>query len=467
MHCTSEAQCDFCDRISKHRLVWVGYGFQFQCPHCQVLHCDKNNFCVVAPGEVSSFFSNSLLTRKNMNFDKQFCIGYRTKDSQWRINEESKAWKMNGVNYVKNCLDGVDRVLNASPQPTEIKIIRASNNDLGKPHFIVNVNEVWHYQHRLRAAFCMKLHLLDSQKKSSTYNLMILPEQWQFLIEKFPEVDEFWVIPDFWYAWWKWDKAVDSTWPGTAEILAGVGQKINEMLSSRGAAECFSETGAMALTPHLDINLKTNGLIPSIRNQLLKEIVTDGNPIFSENGDKLVGKKYVGILPHHDQTSPSPIDSRWRAGLHSQNQLQEACDLVLAGGLQPMVIKIGENSNLNTLDQGMVLNATQLTTQGNFFSNHCCGVIGSNNSGLNIPTLFELPILALSKWERPSDFLNFGGLLWRSQIDIPVQRNVCWIIVPQTEPTSLLRLKSFFDLWLQRVVNGQTIEDLPRVSRLS
>ena len=97
-------------------------------------------------------------------------------------------------------------------------------------------------------------------------------------------------------------------------------------------------------------------------------------------------------------------------------ELQKLCSIISLKGFIPVIIACTQSeikicNQLYNLDM-KVLIATSLEDQIIFYSNHCYGIVGTNGSCCNIPSLFNLPMFMLAR-ERPfpDDFYCFGRLI--------------------------------------------------------
>jgi hypothetical protein len=287
--------------------------------------------------------------------------------------------------------------------------------------FIANAIPNAHFQECLRAIVRTKEHLL-SKNADSFYNILIKNSTTDLCIvpkSKLEGLDEIWEIKDI-------------------SNNISLSKQLTEYIDSYDSQSvCISKkTGPTKYGTEL------------IKN-LLKPI--EYKQLFTTNQQALLDK-YIVITTRGDHMGG-------RAGFENPEELQKLCSIISSKGFIPVIIACTQSeinicNQLRTSDIKILI-AASLEDQIIFYSNHCYGIVGTNGSCCNIPSLFDLPMFILAR-ERPfpDDFYCFGRLISPYIEDHPYNgelwksNNIIECRLGDSEKTSITRYESEFNDWL-------------------
>jgi len=361
----SKFLCPNCNREDYQKLLFLNRDFQYQCKYCNCLHLFHSNE------------SNNI--KKNMFL----YIGTITEGSEWIIKNTS--YCRNNVDYENQNKSFVlfesliKEIYSQTKDINKIKKNKISDKQYLKQQiFIGNAIPNLHFQECLRAVVRIKEHLL-SENSSSFYNILIKDKITNLCLNplsKLEGIDEIWEVYD-----------ISDNVNLSIELT-----KCLDLYNSQ--AICVSKkTGPTKYGTELIKNL----LKPTEYKQLLA------------TNQQVLSDKYIAITVRADHVCG-------RAGLDNPEELQKLCSIISLKGFIPVIIACTQSeikicNQLYNLDI-KVLIATSLEDQIIFYSNHCYGIVGTNGSCCNIPSLFNLPMFMLAR-ERPfpDDFYCFGRLI--------------------------------------------------------
>lgn len=171
--------------------------------------------------------------------------------------------------------------------------------------------------------------------------------------------------------------------------------------------------------------------------------------LYTSDGQILLNK-YIAITIRRDSIGN-------RAGFDDKEELRKLISIIYSKGFIPVIIACTQNE-INMCDKikdAKILPAISIEDQTIFYSQHCYGMVGTNGSCCNIPSLYDIPMFILAR-ERtfPDDFYCFGrlispyienhpynGKLWKSDRVLEYTLN-------HNEKTSIDKYNEEFNDWL-------------------
>jgi hypothetical protein len=420
----SKFLCPNCKTEDNQRIIFLGSEFSYQCYSCSAIHCFVENLY----WDFTDNFKKNLW--KQNEWTHNLYAGTITKEKLW-INDNSP---ISYMAKIKTAISALAHVNNNEEK--HISVIKLSNK-ISNECYIANAIVNDHFQECFRAIVKMKDHLSIEYSKS-TYNILILDKKMTICIDplsKLDGIDEIWLVND-------WDKK-QSMWHVSENIhdiqpSIILGNSITKMLDS---IDCKT----MAIS-------KRKGPCDIGKNGLKQLLYSNRRELRTINND-IISNKYIAVLVHRD--------SNIRAGFFSEKQIKDICDFIRSHNLQPMVVACtnSEEQICQKISEPVLL-AKNLSNQVIFYENFCLGVIGTNCSGCNIPTLYDLPILAFAKKRFfPDDFYCFGKLLSPFDNTKPFNADlykpdfVTEIRVDPAKPTSILDHIEKAKTWIQNINN--------------
>lgn len=326
--------------------------------------------------------------------------------------------------YKENELD--ENFNELTNQKLEISKFVTKNKISNKPYnkqpiLLFNSIVNGHFQECFRSIVRLKEHLLNKESEQY-YNILIMNNMTKICkspLSKLDGLDEIWYVSD-----------VDN--------YGLLSKEITEIVSVYDSkTTCISKkTGP------------TKYGVELIRN-LLK--LNDKKLLRSNKSQ--IENKYIAITVRNDY-------AKGRAGFDDGEEISRICNMIKERGFVPIVIACTETEAriCEKIDSAEVLLIKSLEDQIAFYSEHCYGMVGTNGSCCNIPSLFDVPMFILARTRRfPDDFYCFGrlispykenhtfhGELWKAD-------NVWEYAVEMEEKTSIDKYKNEFYDWLYTI----------------
>jgi hypothetical protein len=415
---SSEFECPNCRKASKHRIIFLGSEFSYQCLHCESTHCFLENLY----WEFTDNFLQHGCGEYKWKLSR--CIGTRTKEGNW-IEKEDLIHTENqkDVTYLlskslQKTFDIFVESMNENFDLMEIETIKVSDKNHYDSCFVANAISTYHFQDCFRAVVRMKEHLEQPESKKS-YNILICDNKMSICISpisKLQGIDEIWIVPS-WSRKSSWWHVKDH--PDDYKESAVLSRSINKKLDS---ITCESNAISKSCSPTV------------FGNDLIKNLLhVEDIDLFSLNKEKLDLKYIVILVRKYDQE---------RAAFASSNQLDEVCKFVRNFGFTPLILATSQDEEKicgELKNSERILRADELEKQVALYKYHCYGVIGTNCSGCNIPCLYELPLLTFAKIRPfPDDFYCMGRLA--SPYDCSVAFNG-----PLSKPKTVTEIKTILD----------------------
>lgn len=361
----SKFLCPNCRKEDYQEIIFLNYDFQYKCSHCDCFHLFH--------------YSGSNDIKNNINL----YIGTINNKAEWIMQNTSSCHNnIDDKNQYKIFILFESLIKNRQQYQYSIKDIniiqryRLSNKPyLGQLIFIANASPNSHFQECLRAIVRMKEHLLSENSKSF-YNILIKNNITDLCVNqpsKLQGLDEIWEIDN------------------TSDNLS-ISKNLTEYLHLYNSkAICVSKkTGPTKYGSQLIKNL--------LELKEYKHLYTTNQEILSH--------KYIAITVRRDSIGH-------RSGFDCQEELGNLCSIISSKGFIPIIIACtkSEINICNQIKNIKTLIATSLEDQIVFYSNYCYGLVGTNGSCCNIPSLFDVPMFILAR-ERPfpDDFYCFGRL---------------------------------------------------------
>lgn len=399
--------CANCQTEDYHDIIFLAppewnKDFQYKCQHCESIHIFHYN-------ESYDLVNNMHLY-----------VGTVDKSFNWVFTNSE--WGRSCGNqyvldfYLKTLYDMQNQKIEMSKFVTKNKI---SNKPYNKqPILIFNSIVNGHFQECFRGIVRLKEHLLNTCSEQY-YNILIMDDMTKICtapLSKLDGLDEIWYVSD-----------VDN--------YALLSKEITEIVSSY-----YSKT--------ICISKKTGPTkhgVELIRN-LLK---LNDKKLLKSNKDQ-IQNKYIAITVRNDYI-------KGRAGLDNDKEISKICNMIKERGFVPIVVACTEAEAriCEKIDSAEVFLTKNLEDQITFYSEHCCGMVGTNGSCCNIPSLYNIPMFILARYRQfPDDFYCFGrlispylenhpfhGELWKAD-------NVWEYAIGMEEKTSIDKYKNEFNEWL-------------------
>jgi len=396
-----------CKKEDYHDIIFLAppewnKDFQYKCHNCEsihIFHCNKEY---------------------NLVDNMHLYVGTVDKTFNWVVTNSmwGASWKNEYVLdfYLKILHDMTNQKLEISKFVTKNKI---SNKPYNKQHvFIFNSIVNGHFQECFRGIVRLKEHLL-TKNSEQYYNILIMDDITEICkspLSKVDGLDEIWYVSD-----------VDN--------YALLSQEITKMVSSYDSkTTCISK--------------KTGPTIHGV--ELIKNLLKLNDKKLLKSNKNQIENKYIAITVRNDYI-------KGRAGFEDKEEISKICNMITERGFVPIIAACTENEFriCEKIDSVEVLLIKSLEDQIAFYSEHCYGMVGTNGSCCNIPSLFDIPMFILARIRRfPGDFYCFGrlispykennafhGELWKSD-------NVWEYPVEMEEKTSIDKYTNEFYDWL-------------------
>ena len=335
------------------------------------------------------------------------------------------------------------------------KIILSDKKDNGK-YFIGSCFHD-HFQEAFRGLYHLHGHI-RSKRDVETYNILIVPDtdQFDFILEeenKQKGIDQIWVVPF----------AKKYRWPFINSIEdAKVAQQ-----SDNAITECLDQLDGM-----VEVVTKRPGPTKEGKDLLKFLLEPQQDPLLLNNRGEPLDGGYLALLLHTDDDK--------RAGLNTKqqfDQIQQCLSEEVRNRLLLIATTDSELKKAKEADSLPYVFLDKITSQAQFYKNHCFGVIGSNCSGCNIPALYNLPILTFVK-ERafPDDFYCFARMAskynkdsipWNGELE--KADNILEVSVPSGSVTSPSeyeeRIQSWYIEFISKKVSKYSNEGLVELQK--
>ena len=372
----SKFLCPNCKKEDHQKVIFLNYDFQYQCNHCDSFHFFHFNGSNDIKNNMSLYIGTINNELKWVAKNTEFCRS----DADYK--NQNKAFSL------------FESLLNRHFISKDISVVQkrvvSDKSYLGQQIFIANAIPNSHFQECLRAVVRMKEHLLD-KNHDNFYNILIKDKMTDLCINpisKLQGLDEIWEINDVY----------DNI---------SLSKKLTEYINTYNSqAICISKKAGPT---RCGSELIKNLLEPTRYRKL------------SNSDEQILTDKYIAITVRDDRIGI-------RAGFDDPEELQSLCSIISLRGFIPVIIACtkSEINICNKIKNIKVLIATSLEDQIIFYSNYCYGVVGTNGSCCNIPSLFNLPMFILAR-ERPfpDDFYCFGRLISPYIEDHPYNGELC------------------------------------------
>ena len=420
--------CPVCKNTDPQKVLFLGSEFSYQCLNCSAVHCFVENLYWDFTDNFK-FHGGSDYKWKLSRY-----AGTRSVDGEWFFDPKDICSRTPfDVSNMQKWRVAFDKLIQA-PSSGEVKVnvIKLSERSPKGLIFIANAVTNEHFQECFRAVVRMKEHLATEESKFS-YNILLMDKKMDVCMQpmsKLKGVDEIWYV--------NWDKKQSLGYaaenPGAIQEAVALASTINRLLDSlEGEARIISKKASPCILG-----------VQALKDLLSSEIVT----LRTASGDLIEGKQ-IAVLVRSDKPE--------RAGFSTEKQLKDVCNFVRKFGYKPLLIACSEiEEEICKSVSEPALFAKSLIEQVVFYENYCCGVIGTNGSGCNIPCLYEIPLLSFAKSRFfPDDFYCMGRLA--SSYDssaafygkLSKPDSVIEIKVNQNSPTSILDHLEQAELWIK------------------
>lgn len=409
--------CPHCKKQDYQKIIFLNHDFQFQCLHCEAFNIFHYQTLTINNSLYIGTFKDKWIV-KNFNY----C---RTNNDY--INTQKTLLYFEYL--ISKFNDNNNESTAGLVMTSKISEKRYQNQKI----FIANASPNRHFQECIRGVIRMKEHLLESNS-SNYYNILIKNEKTNLLcdpLSKLNGLDELWEIQSS-HVGNHFDEKIDQK---SIELSTELTCRLNQLDSQ---AQCVSkQAGPTMHGPKLIKDLfylkNEKVLYLNYRNQKIK-----------------VDKKYIAVTVRSDNLNG-------RAGFDDPAEIHQICSLIRQRGFIPIVVACSK-SEINIcskLQDVETLIMISLEDQVLFYSEYCYGMVGTNGSCCNIPSLFNIPMFILARDRQfPDDFYCFGrlispylenhpfhGELWKAD-------NVWEYAVDMEEKTSIDKYKNEFYDWL-------------------
>lgn len=296
-----------------------------------------------------------------------------------------------------------------------------------QPIFIANAMANYHFQECFRGIVRLKEHLL-SQNSTSHYNILIKDSITNFAItpiSKIEGVDEVWELP----------KNVDRN---SIQNKIDVSSAISELMNRYNSTSiCVSKTAGPT----------------KFGTDLIKNLIEPAKD-YRHNLPIDTNHSYIAVTIRKDR--------KHRAGLDSTIEIKYICDTIITNGFTPVILAC--NSEEIAISEKIqkditIIKNPSIEDQAIFYRDYCHGMIGTNGSCCNIPSLYNVPMFILAKGRFfPDDFYCFGlmispyvetsrpfhGEFWKAD-------NVVEYKIDADKKTSIEQYKKEFNDWLDGI----------------
>lgn len=430
-----EFVCPNCNNCDRQKIIFLGSDFSYQCPKCLSIHV----------------FVENLYSKFQDNFVYHGCGSYKWKLNRyigtyslhngWINDINTTAKNTHEATQYTNARIGFEKIILDKAQNDLLMISKQKISDRSLSNadsiFIANAINTKHFQDCFRAVVRIKERTLDDP---SSYKILIMQSNMDICknpIYKLHGIDEIWTV-NSWNKKMDWYYILNNTNDlyDIKMLSVSITQELNKY---NNTAEAISKRPGPT----------------KYGNSLIKELLQTNKKTLRDYSGSIIEYKYIAILIRKDYPD--------RAGLETIDQIQSVCHQIRMSGLRPIIIACEDReenickSICKEIDAPILI-AKNLEDQIIFYSEHCCGLVGTNCSGCNIPALYDIPMFIMAKGRFfPDDFYCMGRMLspydctqlFNGNLTKP--NNVVEVRSMNDKPTSINNHLENFYVWLKNI----------------